>query len=92
MQSLVGTNHTQGWAGVPTKPTTSTYMHQPLHTPPTLTNLLLSSTNLVRRPYMHGGCPRAGQFQNRARTTYSKAHSAGSYVQRILLEASYFHD
>ena len=24
--------------------------------------------------------------------TYSNAHTAGSYVQRILLEASYFHD
>ena len=72
MQSLVGTNHTQGWAGVPTKPTTSTYMHQPLHTPPTLTNLLLSSTNLVRSPYMHKGCPKLCNSGMRRTHSYSR--------------------
>ena len=67
----------------PSPPPTSTYMHQALHTTPTLTNLLLSSSNLVRSPYMHK-VPQAVQFRYAALTFIL----APGYVQIITLEAS----
>ena len=81
--------HTQGCPGVPNVASPhNVVVHicitHAMHTTHTPTNLLLSSTNLVRRPYMHKGCPKLCNSGMR----HTHSYSLLGYVQIILLEAS----